>query len=229
MTGIEKQRVDTEIQLLYYKYRGNVPQIVDACGYDATYVNKVCAKLRRRQKRDVDFYLAGNIMQYLMMGVEEQNAHHRDSLTTLMEHELKLVSICHLSRVISERQRRKVTYKCSSCQKVVTPILVPDLRVFKEKREILTSMKDIQKDLVEFALKLHFTNEPDRELPARITQYQVVLDGSNRKKVPSQTLQEGDAQVLQDIANMPPQERERIRVKLQKQLTEACSDDNSEE
>jgi len=85
--NIEKFKLHERIKISYLKHRGNILAVVEELGVDAGYVRRVAEKIKGRERRDVDFLMANDLMQCILMGYESRVRHLMHMLSTLDQRE----------------------------------------------------------------------------------------------------------------------------------------------
>jgi hypothetical protein len=88
----------------------------------------------------------------------------------------------------------------------------PEVEIYAIKNEIIAQLREEDVILVDLAGKMGYTNKTEPTPGPVFKQNIIVMKGGDRDKG------ETDPQVMQDIQQLPPMERERLLEKLKKEM-----------
>jgi len=217
-TGIEKYRLENKVRLLFFKYRGDIGKIADEGNVPIEYVQKLVAKIKRRQKRDVDYWIASTITEYIMMGIQQRTECLTKLLNELMDKKSALISICCGYPVTEHMWDDEKHYVCQKCDKDCSVNLV-DNKNLSAIHTTIELLKKEQDGMVDFMTKFGYTNKEDPPVN-KITQFNIVTGGK---------LTEQDQKLLSNVSELDPRTRERLRKDLEKQIIDGEFTDEKKE
>lgn len=209
-TGIEKYRLENKVRLLFFKYRGDIEKIAAEGNVPIEYVQKIVAKIKRRQKRDVDYWIASTITEYIMMGIEQRTQCLSNLLNELMAEKSVNVSMCCGYPVNEHKWDDEKHYICQKCDKDCAVTLV-DRRNFIIIHKTIELLRQEQESVVDFMTKFGYTNKEDTPVN-KITQFNIVAGGA---------LTTQDKKLLGDVSELDPRTREKLRKDLERQIIES--------
>jgi len=214
MTNIEKFKIDEKIRLSYIKHRGDVIKVSEETGYELTYVKKVTTKMRKRQDKEVGYYIANSLMSYILMGHEQRIRHLLDSLELMEGRYQELRSVCCKALVSTfiRGEKHKVTYHiCTACNnrcEVETKTL---LNLLKMRNNIIKLIQEEDEYLVDFAEKLGYTNKEEQPSPI-VKQNILVMNPKNKNTL--------DQSVISELESLSPMDRQKARKALEAKIAE---------
>lgn len=209
-TGIEKYRIENKVRLLFFKHRGDIEKIAKEGDVPIEYVQKLVAKIKRRQKRDVDYWIASTITEYIMMGVEQRTNCLTKLLNELMDKKSVNISICCSYPVNEHTWDDEKHYVCQKCGKDCSVKLV-DKKNYGAIYETIGLLRQEQESIVNFMTRFGYTNKEEPPVN-KITQFNIVAEGK---------LTERDKKLLGDVSELDPRTRERLRKDLEKQMIDS--------
>lgn len=212
-TGIEKYRIENRVRLLFFKYRGDIAKIAEEGNVSIEYVQKLVAKIKRRQKRDVDYWIASTITEYIMMGIEQRTECLTKLLNELVDEKSVNVSMCCGYPVNEHMWDDEKHYICQKCDKDCAITLV-DRRNFVIIHKTIELLRQEQESVVDFMTKFGYTGKEDPPV-SKITQFNIVAGSKSDK------LTEQDKKLLTEVGELDPRTREKLRKDLEKQIIDS--------
>lgn len=197
--GIEKQKLENQIRLSYYKHRGDVFAISQELQVPEEYVIKIAKKIKNRQKRDADFLISSTIMEHLILGSNQRNKTLTELLAKLDKHLEKEVSHCCYATIEVRAVASATANFCSECGQRCSIENRLDTECVTLVNETIENLRGEDDSLVKFADKLGFTNKEEQPTN-KITQYNISL---NNGKV--------DENIQKDILKLSGAERTQLR------------------
>lgn len=212
MSNIDKYRVEQTIRLLYFKHRGDIAKIADESGYDPKLIERIGAKIKRRMRRDADELIAGNITQHILAGAQERTAYLRDAINKFFDNKPQIVSSCCQAPYNTQTFDGDVYYTCAACGKECTPKVIDNTNP-KAFCKIIELMQEEDKLLIEFADKMGFTAKDHSSAPTQnVTNFNFVAANT------AKPLSKEDQTIIQDIRQMDPRSRERLRKEIEAKI-----------
>lgn len=206
------------IKIASLKHRGNLAAIVKETGLNAEYVSKILFKLRRDKDLATNFLIANNIMQVIYDGYQQRMIYYEEMLRSLENEQQFQVSNCCRALIRIENSQNI----CFTCSKPCVPSTVTKIEIYDLKMKILSEVQKEDSAMISYAVKMGFTQAPP---PApTIKQDILVVNGGQQQGIQSRdgksVIEVSSSEVLtyEQIKNMPPQEREKLKKDLQKTI-----------
>lgn len=197
-----KRDIDHKIFLALLRYKGDVFSVASELNVPVEYVERLYKKLKKRQQRDTSYWISTNIMQTLLEGYQQRTAWLMNYLKVLEGKEQIPVSSCHHEPII----QKDSDILCSACNQPCSVVLMPRDRTYKLFLKILEQLRKEDSALVKFAESMGFVGQPSEPIVK-----QNILVVNNK----SATI---DEEVDQIATKLSPQDREKARKELEKQL-----------
>ncbi|MHA1592383.1 MAG: hypothetical protein ACTSUP_07930 [Candidatus Heimdallarchaeaceae archaeon] len=213
-TSIEMFRKEEEIRISFLKHRGDILAIVADTGYDIQSVKRVVAKIKKKQYRDVDRLVANDIAQTILSGVEQRERSYLGCLNELEGRTTAKVSLCHGAPVKEHTFDGASYHVCLQCGETCEIKVVEQTQIYKLVLQFNKQLREEAEFLVEFAVKMGYTDkiEPPSN---KITQYNfVVPDGKTKDDI------------LSDVDKLTGPERQQLRRKLEQQIIDTKFEDD---
>ncbi len=232
---------ENKTRLLFFKHRGNIAEIVkelqsiyenevENVGERITvdFVKKVIKKYKKEQKSR-DPFVATWILDYIFMGTKQREVFWDIDDKELERHKFLYRSVCcDAATEMHIDQESEPHFTCMKCDKICRVYRIPNLDVFEVQRKIRVEKRRDEEQLVKAAESLGFGGEK----PPLIKQYnqQVVLPGENtpgRKRIGVKEIKElpdSDQELVENMKDMDPRDRETIRKNLEKLRIEEVGD-----
>jgi hypothetical protein len=208
---MNKYELYDKIKLSYLRHRGNASEVAVSLSLPIDYVRKVCGKFKKDESRDVSVRISNLLMQHVLLGYESRVRNLQDMLDKLAGREQISVSNCCKKPV----DMQEGAIRCLGCGKVLTSVMLIDREtIYKLRQELVVSLRDEDKFLVDFAEKMGYTKRPPVEPAPSFQQknYQFVFKKGD--------LPEDLKEVMGDIRQMSPMDREKFRKRLEQQVVE---------
>lgn len=206
--NLEVFKLMEKIKLSYLKNRGSILEISEELNLPVDYIKKVVYKLKKQEDRNVAVLISNTLMSHILLGVKSRTIYLTEMLKSLEATEKPLLSFCHEMPVEIIEDSLKTRYKCIQCKKFCEVTEMPEVDIYALKNEIIAQLREEDKNLIEMATKMGYTNKIEPP-PAPIFKQQnnilVMGQGTN-------------PQVMQDIQQLPPIEREKLMEKLKKEM-----------
>ena len=221
---IETFRLEERIKIASFKHRGSVTAIVKELNLPETresyeFVERVLRKLRKREQRDVAMLISNNLMRVLMEGHAQRVIYIQEMLRVLEGREQADVSVCCSLPVVVREGR---TY-CMKCNKESEVQKVDKIGIFILKVKLLSELREEDKALVDFAVKMGYSamEQSDQQPLIKKVQNILYLGGG------LESLSEEEKATLKEISQLSPIDREVIIKKLER-LVENGRDNETE-
>jgi len=221
---IETFRLEERIKIASFKHRGSVTAIVKELNLPETresyeFVERVLRKLRKREQRDVAMLISNNLMRVLMEGHAQRVIYIQEMLRVLEGREQADVSVCCSLPVVVREGR---TY-CMKCNKESEVQKVDKIGIFILKVKLLSELREEDKALVDFAVKMGYSamEQSDQQPLIKKVQNILYLGGG------LEGLSEEEKATLKEISQLSPIDREVIIKKLER-LVENGRDNETE-
>ena len=207
--SLEAFRLLEKIKLSYLRYKGDIVSISKELNLPLDYVQKEVKKIKGKESRDVAVLISHTLMQQLFFGYQSRSQHLMDLLSSLENTEKPKLSLCHDMPVEVIEDSLETKYKCLKCGKLCKVIEVPETTIYNIKKDILEQLREEDQALVLFAKEMGYTNKTEPPPGPVFKQNIIVMKGDKG---------ETDPQVMQDIQQLPPMERERLLEKLKREM-----------
>ena len=195
-----------KIKLSFLKNRGNVLEISSELNLPVKYIKKVVYKLKKAEDKDVSVLISNTLMSHILLGVKSRQILLSEMLKSLESTEKPLLSFCHEMPVEVIEDSYKTRYKCIQCKKYCEVTEIPEVDIYAVKNDIISQLREEDKNLIEMASKMGYTNRIDPP-PAPVFKQNILVMGQGT-----------NPQIMQDIQQLPPMERERLMEKLKKEM-----------
>jgi hypothetical protein len=195
----EEYRLIEKVKLSYLKNRGNIITISDELSLPIEYVKKLVKKFKGKESRDVSTLIANTLMQQMMFGYESRVQHLMSTLKELEGRQLLKVSVCCEAPLDTIEGTLPI---CCGCNKEAKIKEIDKEGIIDLKLGILAQLREEDKTMMEFAVKMGYTQQ--KELPAQnnITQHNVIFMGKDNK------INEQDEKVVKDLVSLSALERD---------------------
>ena len=228
--SLQKLELENKARLLFFKHRGDVSKVVEdlKAEYEnevsnvgeritVDFVKKVIDKFKKQQKIN-DPYVATWILEYVFMGTKQREVLWDIDDQQLEEYKFFYRSACCDGATESRtNDKGEECFVCLKCEKICNVYRIPNLDVFELRRKIRTEKRNDEKQLVTAIDSLGFGSEKPPIF--KQNNYQLIVGDkeASRKRVKSLTRE--DQQMIQDVKQLAPIDREivisRIRQKLE--------------
>jgi hypothetical protein len=209
--SLELFKLKEKIKISYLKNRGDVIIIANELGLPLDYVQKEIKKLQKAEGRDVSILISHTLMSHILLGSKSRVTHLMEMLKSLESTEKPLFSICCDTPVETIEDSLEPKYKCLKCKKYCKVVEAPEVEIYAIKNEIIAQLREEDVTLVELAGKMGYTNKTEPPPGPVFKQNIIVMKGDRDKG-------ETDPQIMQDIQQLPPMERERLLEKLKREM-----------
>lgn len=226
--SLAKLEFENATRLLFFKYRGELSGIVKELRerYGDTventderitvaYVRKIINKFKKQQRKNCP-YVATHIMDYVLMGTKQ-----REQLWSTDNEELEAYRFYYLSGCCDAMTRPRIDHEgeqrfiCLKCDAICNGYRIPDLRIFELQRKLRVEKRKDEEQLVKTVESLGFGQE---KAPVLKQVYNQVFTSEHEvKQVDSKEIKrlpEDAQQLIGEIPNMDPRDRESVRKKL---------------
>ena len=214
---MDKFELMDRLKLEYLRYRGNVSEVADALSLPVAYVRKIVGKFRKAESRDVSVRLSNLLMQHVLLGYESRVRNLQDMIDKLLGREQSSVSgCCHAPVEVGLDS----VVKCLKCGKVVTLMVIIDKEsIYKLRQELIVSLREEDRFLVDFAEKMGYTNKLPVEMSPTFQQrnYQFIM---KKSEVPEEL-----KGMMGDIRKLSPTDREKFRKSLESKIVNEVADE----
>ena len=221
---LQKFKFEEQVKIASFKHRGDVLAIVKELNLPDTpeshqLVKKALDKIKKREQRDVAVLISNNLMRVLMEGHAQRVIYIQEMLRALEGREQADVSICCSMPVVVREGR---TY-CMKCNKESEVQKVDKIGIFILKVKLLSELREEDKALVDFAVKMGYSamEQPEQQPFIKKVQNILYLGGG------LESLSEEEKATLKEISQLSPIDREVIIKKLERLIVE--NGRNSEE
>jgi len=215
-TGIDKFKLDEKIHIYYLKHRGNIVAVSnDLPDIDLEYIKKIVKKIKNRAKRDIDYFVANNIMEYFLLGTEQRKFHLQQILNSL-EHEVeKYVTMCCKSTFETVVGDEVAYYTCDKCHQTCKIGKKIQFGIVDKINATVEKLLEEDKALVVAAEKLGYTKlEPDQV--TKVTQHNIILTGNKDK---NQDII--DVELIRQAEELSGTDREQVRKSLTRKIIDS--------
>lgn len=221
----EEDAVKERIRISNLKHRGNILAISKETGYQYYFVKKIVDRLRRtRVDEPYNELVAKTLSDYIIEGHKQRVAYYEEMLRSLqMTEQFEVSDCCSAIFRIVEKDGVQ-TEVCRTCSTPAKKKTLNQLEVFKMEMDLLTELRNEAKALGDFSVRMGFTNAPAKA-PLIKQDFLVISGGQQTAKTiegsSSNKPIEIDAKevyTVEQINNMPPAEREKLRSKLHKEI-----------
>jgi len=209
--NIEEFRLLEKVKLSYLKHRGNVIEITKETNLPIEYIQKLVAKFKKRESKDIATLISHNLMQYIMLGYDSRVSHLMTMLRALEGRDQNRISLCCEAPVIRVEETIEYgyeDYECLVCHLMCGTKIIDKEGILDLKIEMIEQLREEDKALVDFAEKMGYTNKPAVEPPISVKNNILVIgEGQDRK-------------IVEDYSNLPAMDRQKIIDNIDKQLRE---------
>lgn len=195
-----------KIKLSYLKNRGNAIEVADELNLPVKYIKKVIYKIKKQEDRDVSVLISNTLMSHILLGSKSRVILLTEMLKSLESTEKPLLSFCHEMPVEIIEDSFKTKYKCIQCKKYCEVTEIPEVDIYAVKNDIITQLREEDKNLIELASKMGYTNRIEPP-PAPVFKQNILVMGQGT-----------NPQIMQDIQLLPPIEREKLMEKLKREM-----------
>lgn len=210
--NLEQFKQLERIKIAYLKHRGNVLAVANELKLPVEYTKKRIAKIKGQERNNVDVLISNTLMQHILLGYESRVSYLMEMLKSLANREQLYVSLCcgaPVERARGEEEyTAEVTYICLACHSIASVKLIDRETIYNIKQRVLEQLRVEDSALVEFADKMGYTNRPEQ--PPAVKQNILVLGKDFSKE---------DRQVVTNLSELSPPDREKMIKKLEKQIT----------
>lgn len=217
MSSLEKFKIKEKIKLCYLKYRGNVLKVAEATGYDVEYIRRQIRKLKKEEERDVSVMISNNLTQTILFGYQQRITYLQDMLDNMENLENFYSSDCCGVPVDNSGE----TPLCPKCNRECRKVIVDKAGIYTMKQKLIEMLRDEDTALVGFAEKMGYTNAPPP--PPAVRQNILVMGGGKDAK-----LSEGEKNILTEVAQMRPHDREAIRKSIEHKIIKSAEGENKQ-
>lgn len=195
-----------KIKLSYLKNRGDAIEVADELNLPVKYIKKVIYKIKKQEDRDVSVLISNTLMSHILLGSKSRVILLTEMLKSLESTEKPLLSFCHEMPVEIIEDSFKTKYKCIQCKKYCEVTEIPEVDIYAVKNDIITQLREEDKNLIELASKMGYTNRIEPP-PAPVFKQNILVMGQGT-----------NPQIMQDIQLLPPIEREKLMEKLKREM-----------
>jgi len=208
--SLELFKIEEKIKISYLKNGGNILEVIKELNLPQDYIKKVIDKLKKKEGRDVSVLISDTIAQHILMGHESRKLHYQQVLKELENSGKVKLSICCSEPAIRIKDSIEYgyeDYECSNCHAKCDAKDATDSEVYRIKKEILEQLREEDRLLMEFAEKMGYTSTV-REPTTNVRQ-NIVIIGDDK-----------DKQVIKQIENLNPKDRDRLLDRLNSEIKE---------
>lgn len=195
-----------KIKLSYLKNRGEILEIANELNLPVDYIRKAVYKLKKQEDRDVSVLISNTLMSHILLGAKSRIVLLTEMLKSLESTEKPLLSYCHEMPVEIVEDSLKTRYKCMQCKKYCEVTEIPEVDIYAVKNDIISQLREEDKNLIEMAAKMGYTNRIEPP-PAPVFKQNILVMGQGT-----------NPQIMQDIQQLPPIEREKLMEKLKREM-----------
>lgn len=230
--SLQKLEWENTARLLFFKHRGNLSMVlkdlrakyeneVDNVGERITisFVEKVIKKFKKEQKIN-DPFVAAWILEYVFMGTKQREVTWEVDDQDLEEHKFSYRSACcDAAAELHVNEGGEPSFICLKCEKISNAYRIPNLDIFEMKRKLRVEKRKDEEQLVKAVEGLGFGGEKAPVI--KETNYQVLLgseQGNRRQTKQVKCLVKEDRQMVEDIKQLKPMDREVVIRRLRQKL-----------
>src|SRR3972149_11563602 len=216
-SNLEEFKIVEKIKILYLKYKGNLFSILKDLGWSEDeehikYIEKLIKKFKGKESKDVTTRISHTLMQYLFFGHESRTHHLMETLKTLEERDRTKVSLCCEAPV--KRFGETIIYgyedyECLHCHLLCQIKVTTNEKILDLKLGSIEQLREEDKTLVEFAIKMGYTNKQEFPPAPQIKQNVIILNEG-----------EGKIRAIAVINRLSPLERDILIDKLTKKIVD---------
>ena len=231
--SFEEEMVAEKIKISALKHCGNMIEISKETGYAFSYVQKILKKVRMKERMDADPHrvlVADNLYQYLLKSHQQRRTYLNEMMRDLEYAKSRQVSVCCNARIIPDTDAAGVvTNKCRLCGVACAPTTMDRLDVIEMELKVLEAIEKQDITLAAFAVKMGYTNA--QPAGPSIKQDVFVFGASPNnpafqgQPIPQVHFDGKDRYTLEQIEQMPPAEREKLRRELKREIIELSRED----
>jgi len=208
--NIEKFKAEEKTRLCLMKHRGNVSLAGRELDIPVEFVKKVAHRMKEKCTRDVSYFIATNLMQHILLGYQQRVSYLEECLRILRGKEESLISSC-CSFPVKRRGRTRITYECLKCGKPCSVTIIDKNEIYNLKFRVIEMLREEDRALVDFADKMGYTNKD--YTPASTVKQNILV--MNKPDL--------DSSVAEDLQNLRPMDREKVRKRLEKHIFNSAS------
>jgi hypothetical protein len=220
---LERFKLEERIYLSSAKHRGNADLVAKELNLPYEFVAKMCKKIEKRQKRDVNVLICSHIMGAVMVGRESRIQYYTIMLNALEGKDSLEVSSCCKSIFIDD-PKGSSTKVCIRCEKPANSYMMHQGEVYRTRIELLSELRKEDSALVEFAEKMGYTNKQDEGMVYKDQRKYLIVGGQSGKN--PDELPETHKLLLEDAKKLTPIERTDLINEIQNKLFEQENPNN---
>ena len=231
-SDIEKLKIRERIKISSFKHRGNVMAIAKETGYEEGFIIVELQKLKKATDRNVNEIISSTMMQYLFDGHQQRISYIQEMLRSLDNTEsVELSDCCKAPIRLSKNSAGIDINKCRICDAECKPSRLTQTEIYHLKMKLIEALKAEDASLVLFLSKMGYSNAPPIEKSPIIKQDFIVLNRQDKKtgKVIDAESETVDLLTMQQIENMPPAERDKLRNDLKKTINDIAKQASNQE
>jgi hypothetical protein len=216
---IEKFKARERIKVASWKHRGNIIEIAAETGFKEDYIRVELQKIKKENSRDINALMSSTMMQYLFDGHQQRISYIQEMIRSLNNSESVQVSDCCKAPLrISKKDSGEDLIKCRTCDGECKPTKLTQTEIYHLKMKLIEALKSEDASLVLFISKMGYSNAPPQERGPIIKQEFVVVGGGNNKQKVESHVTHQEALTMEQIAALPPAERDKLRRELQRSI-----------
>jgi hypothetical protein len=206
---IIKLQLEERIRILCLKHAGSIELISKEGNVPPEYVQKVIAKIQRKQKRDVSAIVGDSMAGYIMLGSEQRKAWLLEQLQKEAAKQPIEQSVC-CSRPIKKHIWNDEEHAvCTKCEKDCE-IDTYDPRDKKVIIKLIAELRAEDSALVDFLERLGFVNGGKERGGTTVNNYNVALAAAK--------LSPEDQKMVVEAGQLDPRTRESLRKDLERRV-----------
>jgi hypothetical protein len=222
--NIDEFRIYERIKISSLKHRGNINEICDETGIEPEVVRKYLNKIKKDRDLNVNTQIAHNLMTYLFEGHQQRIVYIEEMLKLLRGSEQISVSDCCKLPMKQEKDSNDVLItKCRGCNIECKPMMLNQGESYNLKIRLLKELQEEDESLVDFAVKMGYSNAAPVERAPIVRQEFIVVGNGQQGKTRVQggqiEVSSEEVKTLAQIEQMPPAEREKLKNDLMKEIS----------
>jgi len=223
MGAIQKASFVEHVRYLLLRYPKNFIRVAEEASkfvgreVPVEEVQKIYAKFKKSQDRDVSYWVACNLAKDILQGSMERQAKLEHMFETWDGRELAEVSLCCMAPVEHIQMGGNEYFRCLKCNETCNVQTLSVLELENLKMKILKQMRDESVHLIKMAKEMGFTTNG----PKVVEKNQQFIYVDKRENPKPQHI---DAEMGEDLENMSPMEREAVLKRLEKLNSGEISD-----
>lgn len=226
--NIEQFRLEEKVFLSYAKHRGNADLVARELGIPYEFALKLCNKLKKRQSRDVNLLITSHIMGTVLLGRESRIQYYTTMLHALEGRDRIELSTCCKSLMVCRLSSEPLV--CLKCGKVATSYVEHQSGIYDMRMRLLKELRDEDKELVEFASKMGYTNRvPDPAMVYKDERKYLFVGQGNTHTQGYDGIPEKQRILLEEAGKLSPIERTDLINKIQSGLLEREKEEEKKE